>query len=389
MAKPMQLEDIFPHMVDLRRTIHRHPELAFEEVETAKTIMAELEDIGIPYNYGGEGSAVIGRLDVDDDLPTVGLRAEMDALPGDENTGLDFSSEVEGKMHACGHDAHMAMVLGAARQLKREPADGNVVFVFQPAEERGGGARVVVDSGAVDDLQAIFAGHVSRKYSVGEIMVGDGIITAQSDSFMITIRGRGGHGARPHEAIDAVIIAGSMINAVQTIVSRELDPVHPSVITIGRVEAGVAPNVIAERAVLEGSIRTTHPEIRQHIHKGLKRMASAFSELHGARIKVDIRSGYPPVVNTQRESDIARRAAENVVGEECVRDMEHPSMGSEDFAYFLQALPGAYVRFGARRSGAEHIPLHSSSFTIDEDVLKVGAAFYDEVARQALIELGG
>ncbi|MFP4600398.1 MAG: M20 family metallopeptidase [Persicimonas sp.] len=387
MAKPMQLEDLFPHMVDLRRTIHRHPELAFEEVETAKTIMAELDDIGVPYNYGGEGSAVIGRLDVDDDLPTVGLRAEMDALPGDENTGLNFSSKVDGKMHACGHDAHMAMVLGAARQLEREPADGNVVFVFQPAEERGGGARVVVDSGAVDDLQAIFAGHVSRKYRVGEIMVGDGIITAQSDQFLITIHGRGGHGARPHEAIDAVVIAGSMINTVQTIVSRELDPVHPSVITIGRVEAGVAPNVIAERAVLEGSIRTTHPDIRQHIHEGLKRMASAFAELHSAKIKVDIRSGYPPVVNTQRESDIARTAAGNVVGEECVRHMEHPSMGSEDFAYFLQEIPGAYVRFGARPSGAEHIPLHSSSFTVDEEVLKVGAAFYDEVARQALIEL--
>jgi hippurate hydrolase len=383
----MQSEDIFPHMVELRRTIHRHPELAFEEVQTAQTIIEELERLGISYDYQGKGSGVVARIQKGEAYPTVALRAEMDALPATENTGLEFASEIEGRMHACGHDAHTAMVLGAATLLSEDPPDGNLVFVFQPAEERGGGSRVVINSGLIDDVDAIFAGHVTRRYPVGEVMVGDGVITAQSDKFSIEITGRGGHGARPHESIDAVIIAGGLISAIQTIVSRELNPVHPSVITIGHVQAGSAPNVIAERAILEGSIRTTSPEIREHIHKGLKRMAGAFSELHGAQIAVNVVSGYPPVVNTRREADIARRAARAVVGEDKLHGMEHASMGSEDFAFFLRKFPGAYVRLGARRADEEHIPLHSPSFTVDEEVLKVGAAYYDEIVREAIFEL--
>ncbi|MFW5966018.1 MAG: M20 metallopeptidase family protein [Persicimonas sp.] len=387
MARLMDSEKIFPHMVEVRRAIHEHPELAFEEVETARRIIEELERLGLPYEYGGEGSAVIGRLQVDEDLPTVALRAEMDALAGEESTGLPFSSKVEGVVHACGHDAHMAMVLGAAEMLVGDRPPGNVVFVFQPAEERGGGARVALKSDQMNDVEAVFAGHVTRKNHVGEITVGDDVITAQSDGFSIHVKGRGGHGARPHEGIDAVIIAGSLINAVQTLVSRELNPVYPSVITIGHIEAGTAANVIAERAVLEGSIRTTHPRIRKHVHRGLERMAAALSELHGAQIDVEIRPGYPPVVNTPRETDMARRAARRIVGQDCLRQMEHPSMGSEDFAYFLEEFPGAYVRFGARQKGEDHIALHSPSFTVDESVLKVGAAYFDEVSREALREL--
>ena len=372
-------------MVTIRRRIHQHPELAFEEVQTAQTIIEELERLGIPYSYGGEGTGVVGRLGTEEPgRPVVALRAEMDALPGNEKTGLPYSSKVSGKMHACGHDAHTAMALGAASLLQDSPPPGDVVFVFQPAEERGGGSRVVLDSGQIDDVQAIFAAHVSRRYTVGQIVVGDGVITAQSDRFEIRIRGKGGHGARPHESIDAVVIAGSLINAVQTMVSRELNPVHPSVITIGRIEAGSAPNVIAEEAILEGTIRSTHPDIRSQIHRGLRRMAAAFAELHGAAIDLDLSAGYPPVVNTQRETDLARRAARRVVGDDALLDMEHPSMGSEDFSYFLRKLPGAYVRLGARAEGEEHIPLHSPAFTVDERVMEVGAAFFDEVARQAI-----
>ncbi len=384
MPAPLKSEAVFPRMVELRRAFHRRPELAFEEKETAARIMAELDRLGIPYDYDGPGSGVIGRLVTDPAAPTVALRAEMDALPGAENTDLPFASTVEGRMHACGHDAHMAMVLGAAALLGDDPPPGNVLFVFQPAEEKGGGARVVLRAGALEGVRAIFGGHVTHHYRVGEIMVAEGTITAQSDRFTLTVRGRGGHGARPHEAIDAVVITGLLIAAVQTLVSREINPVYPSVVTIGQVEAGSAPNVIAEKAVLQGSIRTTLPEVRAHIHAGLQRMCTAMGDLHNARVEVEITEGYPPVVNTGPEARIARAAARAVVGEDGLMAMDHPSMGSEDFSYYLEQIPGCYVRFGARRAEQEYIPLHSPAFDIDEGVLKVGAAFFDEVARQAL-----
>ncbi len=384
------IDSMYPHWVELRRMFHREPELAFEEVETARKIMAELDRLGIPYHYQGKGGGVIATIEGarGADLPVVALRADMDALPGNEATGLPFASRIPGKMHACGHDAHMTMVLGAAALLRQSPPPGKVLLVFQPAEEKGGGARVILKSGVLDGVQAIFGGHVTHHYRVGEIMIGDGVITAQSDSFTIHIRGRGGHGARPHEAIDAVVIAGSLITTVQTLVSREIDPLHPSVITIGRIQAGSAPNVIAAEAVLEGTIRTTQPEVRHHLHAGLKRMVRALGELHRAEISLEIRPGYPPVVNSPRETEIARRAALAVVGERGLVPMEHPSMGSEDFAFYLGKIPGCYVRFGARRHEDEYIPLHSPMFDIHEEVLKVGAAWFARVAWEAIREYG-
>jgi hippurate hydrolase len=242
----------------------------------------------------------------------------------------------------------------------------------------------MIKSGALKGVHAIFGAHVTHHYRVGEIMVAEGVITAQSDRFLITIKGKGGHGARPHEATDAVVITGLLITAIQTLVSREINPVYPSVVTIGKVQAGSAPNVIAEEATMEGSIRTTMPEVRDHIHQGLKRMAAAMGDLHNARVDVEITEGYPPVVNTHRETELAYRAARNVVGDSGLMAMDHPSMGSEDFSYYLQEVPGCYVRFGARKQDNEYIPLHSPSFDIDEGVLKVGAAFFDEVVREAL-----
>ena len=378
---------IYDWMVELRRELHRRPELVFEEVETAQVLCRELERLGIPFEYAGPGSAVVGRLSCgDDNKPTFALRADMDALPGAENTDLPFASSVEGKMHACGHDAHMAMVMGAAALLKESPPPCNVLFLFQPAEEKGGGARVVVDSGALAGVDAIFGAHVTHHYRVGEIMVAEGVITAQSDRFVINIKGRGGHGARPHEATDAVVITGLLIAAIQTLVSREINPVHPTVITIGTIRAGSAPNVIAEEAVLEGTIRTTQADVRDHLHAGLKRMAAAMGSLHDATIDVEIRPGYPPVVNSHRETKIAYRATRKVVGERGLMAMDHPSMGSEDFSFYLETIPGCYVRFGARKHEGEYIPLHSSEFDINEEVLKVGAAYFEAVVREAALD---
>jgi hippurate hydrolase len=385
MKTALKSAPVFPRMVELRRTFHRYPELAFEEERTAATIIQELQRLNIPFEYGGVGGGVVGRIGSrGKGALTVALRADMDALPGNENTGLPFASQNPGKMHACGHDGHMAMVLGAAALLKADPPPGNVVLIFQPAEERGGGSRVMIQAGALEGVSAIFGGHLTRHYHVGQVMVASGTITAHSDGFTIRIKGRGGHGARPHEAVDSVVVTGLLIMAVQTLVSREINPAYPSVITIGKVEAGSAANVIAEEATLQGTIRTTNSAVRNHIIDGLQRISKAVGALHNASIEVEIREGYPPVVNTELEAEIARRSVIKVLGESGLAAMEQPSMGGEDFAYYLLQVPGCYVRFGACRPGCENIPLHSPSFDFEEEAMKVGAAFFDQVVREAM-----
>jgi hippurate hydrolase len=372
-------------LIELRRSLHRIPEIAFEEERTAQRILDELGALGIPATYGGRAMGVIARMPGrDPSAPVVALRAEMDALPGDESTGLPFASEHMGRVHSCGHDAHMAMVLGAARLLARAGGpEGEVVLLFQPAEERGAGARTMIRAGALDGVGAIFAGHVTHHYRTGQIMVTDGTVTAHSDRFLLHVQGKGGHGARPHEAVDAVIVAGFLISALQSLVSREIDPLHPTVVTIGRVQAGTAANVIADQAVLEGSIRTTDTAARSCVHQGIRRMAEAAGMLHGATVVVEIVEGNPPVVNTARETEVCRRAAAAIVGAQGVVAQEHPSMGSEDFAFYLGEVPGCYVRFGACKEGWAYVPLHSPGFTVDEDVLEVGSAFFAEVVREA------
>ncbi len=374
----------FERVVRLRREFHQYPELAFQEKRTAERIIGELARLGIPWEYAGPGHAVIGRLGDREAGTSVALRAEMDALPTDETTGLPWASQVPGRAHACGHDAHMAMLLGAAQLLSADPPAGQVVFIFQPAEERGSGANQAIDAGALRNVKAIYAGHVTHDYPTGMIMVGAGAVTAQSDRFGVRIKGKGGHGARPHEAIDAVVIAAFLVTAIQTLVSRETNPLHPSVVTVGKLEAGSAANVIAENAFLEGTMRTTDPLVRDHLHKGLRRMCEALATLHDCLIEVDIKRGNPPVVNTDREAATAAKVVRRLFGEEALVNLEHPSMGSEDFSLYLEKVPGAYVRFGARRPDWEHVPLHSPGFDVDEESLSVGARFFDGVARETI-----
>ena len=379
-APPMESTEV--RMRELRRAFHRRPELAYEEVETAQAIMAELGRLDIPYEYGGKGGGIIGRLAGASPGPRIALRAEMDALPCAEETGLPFASAVPGRMHACGHDAHMAMVLGAASRLAADPPPGSVVLVFQPAEERGNGAQVMVSAGALDGVDAIFAGHVTTQYRVGEIMVADGTITAHSDRFSIDVHGESGHGARPHEAIDAVVVTGFLITALQSLVSRHVNPVSPSVITIGSVHAGTAANIIAGHAALEGIIRTTRPDTRDEIIDGMHRAARSLGELYRARIEVTLGESCPAVVNTEREAAVAAAAARDVVSDRGIVRQEHPSMGAEDFSWFLQDTPGCYVRFGASADGG-YIPLHHPRFDVDEGVLAVGARFFERAVRRA------
>jgi hippurate hydrolase len=377
-------DKLFSRLVMLRRWFHQHPELAFEEAGTAQRIITELERLDIEYDYAGVGHAVIGRIPgCDPKKMAIGLRSEMDALAGTESTGTPYASTYPGKMHACGHDAHMAMLIGAANLMIRDPPPGPVNLIFQPAEETGGGARTAITDGALKNVAAIFAGHVTHEYTTGQIMVRDGSVTSQSDRFVIRIRGKGGHGARPHEAIDAIIISGFLITALQTLISRETNPFHSAVVTIGKVRAGSAPNVIAEEAELEGTIRTFRAEVRRHIHNGMQRMISAAAELHNAEIEIDIAEGYPPVINEPMATAVARAAAGEIVGNDHVVGSEFSSMGSEDFAYYLDHVRGAFVRFGARPPDWDPTPLHSPAFDIDEKVLAVGARFYAHVARLA------
>ncbi len=370
-------------IVSLRRQFHERPELAFDEIETARTIMMELDRLGIPYEYGGPGGGIVGRLAGNGPGRRIALRAEMDALPCEEATGRPFASAIPGRMHACGHDAHMAMLLGGAARLAADPPPGEVVFIFQPAEERGNGARIMVEAGALNGVDAIFAGHVTTEYPVGRVMVLEGTITAHSDRFCIEVRGESGHGARPHEAVDAVLVTGLLITSIQSLVSRYVNPLWPSVVTVGQVHAGTAANIIAGHAALDGIIRTTRPEVRREIIEGLQRTASALGELHRARIHVRIDESCPSVVNTPAETRLATEAVRDVLGESGVVVADHASMGAEDFSWFLAEAPGCYVRFGARSEAGEYIPLHSPRFDIDERVLDVAARYYEAVVRRA------
>ena len=383
-VKEIANDEFFEWITDIRRKIHQWPEKAFEEFKTAELISKHLKELGIDHKTGIAKTGVVGRLFIDKKAPTVALRADMDALSIMENTGLPFSSKVPGIMHACGHDGHVAILLGAAKLLKNNPPRGNVVFIFQPGEEGEGGATPMIEEGVLEGVDIIFGGHIERYYQVGEIAIKKGVHTSYSDSFEIEITGKGGHAARPHEAIDAVIIASQLVINLQTIISRELDPLHPSVITIGVLKAGTVYNAIAEKAILQGTVRTTEVSLRSQIIGKIRGVASSLSTLYGATIEVRIHPGYPPVINHEREYEITKEVAEQLLGKQKVFSLSFPSLGGEDFGYYTQKIPGCFVRFGAAKKGFEQIASHSPRFDFDEGVLRVGAAYMYELARYAI-----
>lgn len=387
-------DEIFPEVVRLRRAIHRNPETAFEEFETARLVVETLRPLGLDLQTGVAGTGVIATLRGEGPGGTVMLRADMDALPIHELNEFDFRSRNPGKMHACGHDAHTASMLGTAMILSRlrERVNGTVRFLFQPSEERlPGGARVMIDEGLFRENGshpapgAIFGLHVQPDLEAGKIGVRSGMYMASADELYLTVRGTGGHAAGPHRLqADAVLVASHIIVALQSIISRNCPPDVPSVLSFGRVIADGATNIIPETARLEGTFRAMDETWRFRAHELMRRVAEHTALAFGAEVDFEIAVGYPALFNHPDETDIVRKAAVSYVGEEQVVDLDL-WFASEDFAWYLREIPGSFYRIGTgnEAKGIVH-GLHTPRFTIDEDALRVSPGFMAYLAIEYL-----
>ena len=375
-------ENFGEKLVALRRDIHSEPELGFDTEKTAEKVLAALEGLPLDVETGVAQNGIVATLEGDGDGPTVALRADMDALPIQEETGLPFASEVEGKMHACGHDGHTSMLVGAAHALSgmRDRLDGTVKFVFQPAEEGGGGGKVMVDEGVADGVASIFALHLWPGLPFGKVATKAGPIMAAADAFEMEIRGSGGHGAMPHLSADAVVIAAQVVTALQTVVSREVDPVQPAVLTVGEIGAGTAFNIIPEKARLGGTVRTLDPDLRESMPGRIEALARGVANGMRGDAYLDYTFSYPVTTNEEGAAARALDVAGELFGQESVLELPNPSMGAEDFSYFLERVPGAFIWLGV---GEDVSGLHTPQFTFDEEILPRGSALLAALALEA------
>jgi hippurate hydrolase len=381
-----EVEENFGEMiVALRRDIHREPELGFDTVKTAEKVLAALEGLPLDVETGVAENGIVATLEGEG--PTVALRADMDALPILEDTGLPFASETEGKMHACGHDGHTSMLVGAAHALSgmRDRLGGTVKFIFQPAEEGGGGGKVMVDEGVADGVSSIFALHLWPGLPFGKVATKVGPIMAAADAFEMEIKATGGHGAMPHLTSDAIAIAAQVVTALQTIVSREVDPVEPAVLTVGEIGAGTAFNIIPHRARLGGTVRTLNADLRQRMPARIEELARGIAKGMRGDVDLDYTFSYPVTVNDEDAAHLALGVAEDLFGDGSVLELPDPSMGGEDFAFFLEKVPGAFIWLGV---GEDVSGLHTPRFAFDEAILARGAALLAALAIEALEQVG-
>jgi amidohydrolase len=377
----------------LRRDIHAHPELCFEEQRTSDLIAKALTDWGIPIHRGMGTTGVVGIVKSGTSSRAVGLRADIDALPMTEHNHFAHASQHAGKMHACGHDGHTAMLLGAAKHFSRQrDFDGTVYLVFQPAEEGGGGAREMIKDGLFDKfpMEAIFGAHNWPGMKVGQFGVTPGPCFASSNEFKITVRGKGSHAALPHNGVDPVPIACQMVQGFQTIITRNKRPIDAGVISVTMIHAGEATNVVPDSCVLEGTVRTFTLEVLDMIERRMKEVAEHTCAAFGAQCEFVFERNYPPTINHEAETAFFRKIAADVAGKDNVLDFE-PTMGSEDFSYFLQAKPGCYFLIGngdgAHRSlghGEGPCMLHNPSYDFNDDLIPLGATMWVRLAQSWL-----
>ncbi|MEM1450193.1 MAG: M20 aminoacylase family protein [Planctomycetota bacterium] len=366
-------------MRELRRDLHRHPELGYEETRTAGIVAAELESYGLEVHRGLGGTGVVGTLrGAGGDGPTLGLRADMDALPMQEEGDAPHRSSIEGAFHGCGHDGHTAMLLGAARHLASTGRfAGTVQFIFQPAEEGLAGARAMIQDGLFERFPCdeVYGMHNWPQLDLGRIAVRPGPVMAASDRVEIEVEGVGCHAAMPHRGIDPIYVASQIVTSLQSLVSRTVDPLDAAVVSITQIDAGTTTNVVPRMARMAGTCRTFAASTRDAMEQGIERIATGVAAAHGAVARVTYTRGYPPTVNHAPQVDIARRVAADLVGPDGVRPEENPCMGGEDFAFMLEEVPGCYVWLG---TGGD-FDLHHPKYDFNDDAAPLGASFWVEL----------
>ena len=381
------LDDIAPDLeglVALRHDLHRHPEIGLEEVRTSELVAKELTALGYSVHRGLAKTGVVGTLQLGDSRRTLGLRADIDALPILEATGLAYASATPGTMHACGHDGHTTMLLGAARQLaRRKNFDGTLHLIFQPAEENFGGARLMIEDGLFEKFpcDAVFGAHNWPGLPVGSFAFREGPLLAAVESVRITINGKGGHGAQPETTIDPVVAAASLVMALQTVVSRSLSPHAPAVVTVGCLRAGEASNIIPSFATLDITVRSFDAATGALMHARIESLAEGQARSFGATASLEWGTGYPATVNDASSTHFARETAVALLGADKVSDVDKPFLGSEDFSFMLQKVPGSYLIMG----NGDSANLHHPAYNFNDAAIGPGAAYWTELVERFLV----
>ncbi|WP_027963856.1 M20 metallopeptidase family protein [Halalkalibacillus halophilus] len=369
-----KIDTLYDRMVEDRRYLHQHPELSFEEKETAAFIAKRYDELGIPYQNNIGGYGLIAKIEGGKPGKTVALRADFDALPIQEENDVPYKSKVDGKMHACGHDGHTASLLAVAEAALefKEELPGTLVFIHQPAEEYApGGAKPMIEEGALEGVDAVFGTHLWSNTKLNEIETTSGPFMAGADRFKITFQGKGGHGAMPQQTKDPVVMAGQAIVELQQVVSRRINPLSPAVLTIGKIEGGNAFNVIPDTTALTGTVRILDKDVQDEIIEEMHKILKGIAVSYDAEYELDYVKGYPPVVNHETEVNYYLHDGNQIPGVLSVRDVE-PIMGGEDFAYYLEERPGAFFFTGAQIEGHAY-PHHHPKFNIDERALPTAA----------------